>query len=69
MIASSFGGLLVYVYAIVLREGSVRTVFQTDMRQWTEGEGEGGGKTQLKLFFEETSFMPFKAVLWMGDGI
>ena len=30
------------------------------MRQRTEGEG--GGKTQLKLFFEGTPFVPFKAV-------
>ncbi|KAL7529571.1 hypothetical protein ACHAXR_003665 [Thalassiosira sp. AJA248-18] len=64
-----FGGLSVYAMAgcfaqdlrVSREEGSVGTVFQTESRQ--SSEGEELERTQLRLFFEETSFVPFKAVL------
>lgn len=60
-----FGGLSLYAivgcYAqdlrVIREEGSVGTVFQTEAR-----EEESKEKAQLRVFFSETSFVPFKAV-------
>eukprot|EP00571_Detonula_confervacea_P011590 CAMPEP_0172307028 /NCGR_PEP_ID=MMETSP1058-20130122/7967_1 /TAXON_ID=83371 /ORGANISM="Detonula confervacea, Strain CCMP 353" /LENGTH=331 /DNA_ID=CAMNT_0013019091 /DNA_START=285 /DNA_END=1280 /DNA_ORIENTATION=+ len=65
-----FGGLSIYAMAgcfaqdqrVIKEEGSVGTVFQTEDRQKVI-EGEEEERTRLRLFFEETSFVPFKAVL------
>ncbi len=59
-----FGGILMYAiagcFAVDLWEGSVGTVFQTEKQR--QAEGEEGERTQLNMFFAETSFIPFKAV-------
>lgn len=60
-----FCGLSIYAIAgcfaqdlrVIREEGSVGTVFQA------ETQGEMGERSQLNMFFEETSFIPFKAVL------
>ncbi len=66
-----FGGLSVYAIAgcyaqdlrVIREEGSVGTVFQTESRDFKDGvREEGQERTQLRLFFEQTSFLPFKAV-------
>ena len=65
-----FGGLSIYALAgcfaqdlrVIREEGSVGTVFQTESKERLEGNDEDE-KTQLRSFFEETSFIPFKAVL------
>ena len=62
-----FLGLSIYAVAgcwaqdlrVIREEGSVGTVFQTETRD-NRGELE---RTQLRSFFEQTSFVPFKAVL------
>jgi len=64
-----FGGLAMYAMAgcfaqdlrVSREEGSVGTVFQTESRRTVGGEEEE--RTRLRLFFEETSFIPFKAVV------
>ncbi|KAL9187008.1 hypothetical protein ACHAXT_010728 [Thalassiosira profunda] len=64
-----FGGLAVYAVAgcwaqdlrVQREEGSVGTVFQTEGPR--AAEGRSGEKEQLRSFFEETSFVPFKAVI------
>ena len=61
-----FGGLSLYAIAgcyaqdlrVIREEGSVGTVFQAEARQEESLE-----KTQLRAFFADTSFVPFKAVL------
>lgn len=66
-----FGGLSIYAIAgcyaqdlrVIREEGSVGTVFQTESRDVKEGVSEEEQeRTQLRLFFEQTSFLPFKAV-------
>jgi uncharacterized membrane protein len=60
-----FGGLSLYAIAgcyaqdlrVIREEGSVGTVFQTEARQEMSDE-----RTQLRAFFANTSFVPFKAV-------
>ena len=64
-----FGGLSMYAIAgcyaqdlrVIREEGSVGTVFQAEARQ--EEQEEPSEKTQLRAFFADTSFVPFKAVL------
>jgi len=67
-----FGGLSVYAMAgcyaqdlrVIREEGSVGTVFQTESRNVKEGVSEEEQeRTRLRLFFEQTSFLPFKAVV------
>ena len=61
-----FGGLSMYAIAgcyaqdlrVIREEGSVGTVFQAEASQEEPSE-----KTQLRAFFADTSFVPFKAVL------
>ena len=63
-----FSGLAIYAifgcYAqdlrVVREEGSVGTVFGTEKGEGNENNAE---RTRLRQFFEETSFIPFKAVL------
>ena len=63
-----FCGLSMYAIAgcfaqdlrVIREEGSVGTVFQTEKQR--QAEGEEGEMSQLKMFFAETSFIPFKAV-------
>ncbi len=66
-----FGGLSIYAIAgcyaqdlrVVREEGSVGTVFQTESRDAKEGVSEEEQeRTRLRSFFEQTSFIPFKAV-------
>ena len=65
-----FGGLSIYALVgcfaqdlrVIREEGSVGTVFQTESGQRLEGTDEDE-RTQLRSFFEDTSFVPFKAVL------
>lgn len=70
-----FGGLSIYAMAgcfaqdlrVLREEGSVGTVFSTEssnpnLVDKIEGEDEEE-RTQLRLFFEETSYLPFKAVI------
>ena len=66
-----FGGLSVYAIAgcfcqdlrVIREEGSVGTVFQTESMDTKEGVSEEEQeRTQLRSFFEQTSFIPFKAV-------
>lgn len=67
-----FCGLSLYAIAgcyaqdlrVIREEGSVGTVFQTEARGYVK-EGvsdEEQERTRLRLFFEQTSFVPFKAV-------
>jgi uncharacterized membrane protein len=61
-----FGGLSLYAIAgcyaqdlrVIREEGSVGTVFQTEAR-----EEESEERAQLRAFFANTSFVPFKAVV------
>jgi uncharacterized membrane protein len=63
-----FCGLSMYAIAgcfaqdlrVIREEGSVGTVFKTEKQR--QVEGEEGEMSQLKMFFAETSFIPFKAV-------
>ena len=62
---------------VIREEGSVGTVFQTESQQQQQpmgagqqqqpmgagGNDEEGERTQLRSFFEQTSFIPFKAVI------
>ncbi len=66
-----FGGLSIYAIAgcysqdlrVIREEGSVGTVFQTESRDAKEGiSEEEQERTRLRSFFEQTSFVPFKAV-------
>ena len=66
-----FGGLSIYAMAgcyaqdlrVIREEGSVGTVFQTESRNVNEGASEEEQEgTRLRAFFEQTSFVPFKAV-------
>lgn len=66
-----FGGLSIYAIAgcyaqdlrVIREEGSVGTVFQTESRDSKEGVSEEEQeRTRLRSFFEQTSFIPFKAV-------
>jgi len=66
-----FGGLSIYAMAgcyaqdlrVIREEGSVGTVFQTESRDTREGVSEEEQeRTRLRSFFEQTSFIPFKAV-------
>lgn len=66
-----FGGLSIYSIAgcyfqdlrVIREEGSVGTVFQTESGGTKEGLGEDEQeRTRLRSFFEQTSFIPFKAV-------
>ena len=43
------------------KRGQLGTVFQTEGPR--AAEGHSGEKEQLRSFFEETSFVPFKAVI------
>jgi uncharacterized membrane protein len=64
-----FGGISIYAMVgcfaqdlrVIREEGSVGTVFQTESREKIEGDEEE--RNQLRLFFEETSFIPFKAAV------
>ena len=64
-----FGGLSIYAIAgcyaqdlrVIKEEGSVGTVFGTE--QGRDNNNEDDERNQLKSFFEQTSFVPFKAVL------
>lgn len=66
-----FGGLSVYAIAgclaqdmrVIREEGSVGTVFQTERQQGRSEANAEGERMRLRLFFEETSFVPFNAVL------
>ena len=63
-----FGGLSIYAIAgcyaqdlrVIKEEGSVGTVFGTE--QGRDNNNDEGERNQLNLFFEQTSFLPFKAV-------
>ena len=63
-----FGGLSIYAIAgcfaqdlrVIKEEGSVGTVFQTEIHK--QKDDEVGERTQLRKFFDETSFIPFEAV-------
>ena len=55
-----FGMLCSQDLRVVRDEGSVGTVFGTEKGGKNEDNAE---RTRLRLFFEETSFIPFKAVL------
>jgi len=65
-----FGGLSIYAIAgcyaqdlrVIKEEGSVGTVFGTEQGRDNDND-EDDERSQLKLFFEQTSFVPFKAVL------
>lgn len=65
-----FGGLSVYALAgcfaqdlrVIREEGSVGTVFRTELSR-EKCQGTNGERAQLSSFFEETSFLPFKAVV------
>ena len=64
-----FGGLSIYAICgcfaqdlrVIREEGSVGTTFKVESGQILEGREDE--RTQLRLFFEETSFIPFKAVV------
>ena len=64
-----FGGLSIYAIAgcyaqdlrVIKEEGSVGTVFGTEQGRNNNSDKDDEGN-QLKLFFEQTSFIPFKAV-------
>lgn len=66
-----FGGLSIYAIAgcyaqdlrVIREEGSVGTVFQTELSDAREAVSEEvEERTRLRSFFEQTSFIPFKAV-------
>ena len=64
-----FGGLSIYAIAgcyaqdlrVIKEEGSVGTVFGTE--QGRDNDNDEDERNQLQSFFEQTSFVPFKAVL------
>ena len=64
-----FGGLSIYAIAgcyaqdlrVIKEEGSVGTVFGAE--QGRDNNNDEDERNQLKSFFEQTSFIPFKAVL------
>ena len=66
-----FGMLSVYAilgcYAqdlrVIREEGSVGTVFSPSSNQVDDGDGDGKGNSSLQRFFNETSFVPFQAVI------
>lgn len=53
----AIGGCYAQDLRVIREEGSVGTVFQTEARKKDSEE-----RTQLRKFFAETSFVPFKAV-------
>lgn len=66
-----FGGLSIYAMAgcfaqdlrVQREEGSVGTVFQTERGKDGQVKESNEERRRLKSFFDETSFVPFKAVL------
>lgn len=63
-----FSGLSIYAIAgcfeqdrrVINEEGSVGTVFQTEINE--QKDDEAGEMTQLRKFFDETSFYSFDAI-------